>query len=80
MTVHSILYSLPSNYFKDLSFEIYLVNVKTMRMISQIFVAFSEKLNFKNTPPENLSPNFVYSTKPTFFGSKPRTKDPKGTI
>ena len=27
-------------------FEIYLVNVKTMRMIAQIFVAFSEKLNF----------------------------------
>ena len=29
-------------------FEIYLVNVKTIRMIAQIFVAFSEKLNFKN--------------------------------
>ena len=28
-------------------FEIYLVNVKTMRMIAQIFVTFSEKLNFK---------------------------------
>ena len=27
-------------------FEIYLVNVKTMRTIVQIFVAFSEKLNF----------------------------------
>ena len=27
-------------------FKIYLVNVKTMRMIAQIFVAFSEKLNF----------------------------------
>ena len=27
-------------------FEIYLVNVKTMRTIAQIFVAFSEKLNF----------------------------------
>ena len=27
-------------------FEIYLVNVKTIRTISQIFVAFSEKLNF----------------------------------
>ena len=25
---------------------IYLVNVKTMRMIAQIFVALSEKLNF----------------------------------
>ena len=28
-------------------FEIYLVNVETMRTIAQIFVAFSEKLNFK---------------------------------
>ena len=28
-------------------FDIYLVNLKTMRMIAQIFVAFSEKLNFK---------------------------------
>ena len=27
-------------------FEIYLVNVKTMRKIAQIFVTFSEKLNF----------------------------------
>ena len=29
-------------------FEIYLVNVKTIRTIAQIFVAFSEKLNFIN--------------------------------
>ena len=28
-------------------FEIYLVDVKTMGMIAHIFVAFSEKLNFK---------------------------------
>ena len=27
-------------------FDIYLVNVKTIRQIVQIFVAFSEKLNF----------------------------------
>ena len=27
-------------------FDIYLVNVKTMRLIAKIFVAFSEKLNF----------------------------------
>ena len=27
-------------------FDIYLVNVKTIRQIAQIFVAFSEKLNF----------------------------------
>ena len=30
-------------------FEIYLVNVKTIRTIAQIFVAFSEKLNFNQT-------------------------------
>ena len=29
-------------------FDIYLVNVKTVRQIAQIFVAFSEKLNFKS--------------------------------
>ena len=29
------------------AFEIYLVNVKTMRTVAQIFVAFSEQLNFK---------------------------------
>ena len=29
-------------------FEIYLVNVKTIRTIAKNFVAFSEKLNFKN--------------------------------
>ena len=28
------------------SFEIHLINVKTMRTIGQIFVVFSEKLNF----------------------------------
>ena len=27
-------------------FDIYLVNLKTIRQIGQIFVAFSEKLNF----------------------------------
>ena len=32
-------------------FEIYLVNVKTMRTIAQIFVAFSEKLNFNHVIP-----------------------------
>ena len=30
-------------------FDIYLVNVKTIRRIAQIFVAFSEKLNFVHT-------------------------------
>ena len=29
-----------------IGFDIYIVNVKTMRNIVQIFVAFSEKLNF----------------------------------
>ena len=35
-------------------FEIYLVNVKTIRTIVQIFVAFSEKLNF-NMFEQNVS-------------------------
>ena len=37
---HKNLHNLP------FGFEIYLENVKTMRKIVQIFVAFSEKLNF----------------------------------
>ena len=37
---HKNLHNLPHG------FEIYLVNIKTMRKIAQIFVAFSEKLNF----------------------------------
>ena len=32
---------------RSYGFEIYLVNVKTIRQITQNFVAFSEKLNFK---------------------------------
>ena len=32
-------------------FEIYLVNVKTIKTIAHIFVAFSEKLNF----PKNIN-------------------------
>ena len=39
-------------------FEIYLVNIKTMRMIAQIFVAFSEKLKFKHS--ENTFYNLEY--------------------
>ena len=35
--MHEILYG----------FDIYLANFKTIRKIAQIFVAFSEKLNFK---------------------------------
>ena len=35
-------------------FEIYLVNVKTIRTIMQIFVAFSEKLNFTGTKMRGL--------------------------
>ena len=31
---------------RSYGFEIYLVNVKTIRTIAHIFVAFSEKLNF----------------------------------
>ena len=37
-------------------FDIYLVNVKTIRQIVQIFVAFSQKLNFNTT---HLSQNHV---------------------
>ena len=40
-------YSNNQNFTTYLSRLIYLVNVKTMRKIVQIFVAFSEKLNFK---------------------------------
>ena len=41
-------------------FEIYLVNAKTMRTIAQIFVAFSEKLNFKQKLP-SLAHLITYS-------------------
>ena len=34
-------------------FDIYLVNVNSMRKIGQIFVAFSEKLNFTTEGPIN---------------------------
>ena len=45
-------------------FDIYLVNVKTIRRMAQIFVAFSEKLNFititvKSTGNENTEENVV---------------------
>ena len=40
-------------------FDIYLVNVKTMRKKAQIFVAFSEKLNFEFF---KLLPNLKIST------------------
>ena len=32
-------------------FDIYLVNVKTIRRMAKIFVAFSQKLNFIHTAP-----------------------------
>ena len=41
---HENLHNLPN------SFEIYLVNIKTMKKIVQIFVTFSEKLNFTRLP------------------------------
>ena len=40
-------------------FEIYLVNVKTIRTIAQIFVAFSEKLNFTCILETSIEPCFV---------------------
>ena len=48
-------------------FDIYLVHVKTMRTIAQIFVAFSEKLNFKETEEK------VFRSKPKKVMGKPRT-------
>ena len=36
------------------SLDIYLVNVQTMRKIAQIFVAFSEKLNFNQNNYKGL--------------------------
>ena len=48
----------------DKSGDLLIVNVKTMRTIAQIFVAFSEKLRFKETE-ENF---FVVMDR-----SKPRT-------
>ena len=43
-------------------YEIYLVNIKTMRKFAQIFVAISEKLNFNRLP--------VYSARRIFCTSK----------
>ena len=39
-------------------FDVYLVNVKTMRNIAPIFVAFSEKLNFKIDFPLDFQSGF----------------------
>ena len=39
---------------RSYGFEIYLENVKTIRMIAQICVAFSEKLNFNKNYIEIL--------------------------
>ena len=38
-------------------FDIYLVNIKTLRKIAQIFVAFSEKLNFTKKNVARWTPN-----------------------
>ena len=50
---HKNLYNLPYG------FDIYLVNIKSMRKIAQIFVAFSEKLTF--TIPNNVSATSIHS-------------------
>ena len=51
-------------------FEIYLVNVKTIRTIVQIFVAFSEKVNFKPTLhsvlPEGLKISWAHNKRRSF--------------
>ena len=44
-------------------FEIYLVNIKIIRTISQIFVAFSEKLNFMKDW------SVIFPKKQTFFNT-----------
>ena len=56
-------------------FEIYLVNVKTIRTIAQIFVAFSEKLNFTATAsrPASLRP-------PQPRGGRDRDNDESGQL
>ena len=41
-------------------FEIYLVTVKTMMTIAQIFVAFSEKLNFKKSVASSFCMNIFW--------------------
>ena len=41
-------------------FEIYLVTVKTMMTIAQIFVAFSEKLNFKKSVASSFCMNMFW--------------------
>ena len=46
-------------------FDIYLVNVKTLRKISQIFVAFSEKLNFTFTNPSSYKSKRNVKISPT---------------
>ena len=51
---HKNVYSLPYG------FEIYLVNVKTMRTITQIFVAFSEKLNFTRPVAQSICNHYIY--------------------
>ena len=53
-TTFSSVFSLPVDLtvmvikfsFSEKATKIYLVNVKTIRRMAQIFVAFSEKLNF----------------------------------
>ena len=50
-------------------FEIYLVNVKTMRTIAPIFVASSEKLNFKNLALNDLQRQQKYISCSTVDGS-----------
>ena len=46
--------------------EIYLVNVKTIRMIAHIFVAFSEKLNFTK---DGVFLQLAAEKKDTIFGA-----------
>ena len=45
-------------------YDIYLVDVKTIRQIAQIFVAFSEKLNFTKSEPWNRFYKILWKYRP----------------
>ena len=50
-------------------FDTYLINVKTIRKIAQIFVAFSEKLNFtkESSLLDNIPHTVNFATKMIFY-------------
>ena len=54
-------------------FEIYLVNVKTIRTIAQIFVAFSEKLNFNIDQNDHKTKAYFENLLPLKFSFSEKT-------